>query len=61
MFGNIGIIYRQRAQLLPYMVMFIMVGFEASRARWLELSEEDQRFGSLEPMARASAAMEIAL
>lgn len=37
MFGNIGIIYRQRTQLLPYLMMIIFVGLEAKRARRLSL------------------------
>jgi len=41
MFGNVGLIFRQRAQLLPWLLIFAMVGMEqralrqlAARARW---------------------------
>ncbi|CAN5686534.1 hypothetical protein BH23PLA1_BH23PLA1_43790 [soil metagenome] len=33
MFGNIGIIYRQRAQLLPYLLIFAAAGLELRRLR----------------------------
>jgi hypothetical protein len=55
MFGNIGIIYRQRAQLLPYLFMIIMVGFDASRARRLHISPTEEHFESVTSLARASA------
>jgi hypothetical protein len=58
MFGNIGIVYRQRAQLLPYLFMLSMVGFEASRARRHRISSDDQNLASLAPLARISSAME---
>jgi hypothetical protein len=60
MFGNIGIIYRQRAQLLPYLLMIIMVGFEASRARHPTLAGAADHVGAITPLARASSALELA-
>lgn len=33
MFGNIGLIYRQRAQLLPWLLVFASVGVELRRAK----------------------------
>jgi hypothetical protein len=33
MFGNIGLIYRQRAQLLPWLFIFAVVGFEQRKLR----------------------------
>jgi hypothetical protein len=33
MFGNVGLIYRQRAQLLPWMLVFASVGLELRNAR----------------------------
>jgi hypothetical protein len=60
MFGNIGIIYRQRAQLLPYLIMFIMVGFEASRAKRLEHSASDEQMESLAQVARTFSGLESA-
>jgi 4-amino-4-deoxy-L-arabinose transferase-like glycosyltransferase len=59
MFGNIGIIYRQRAQLMPYLFMIIMVGFEASRARRLQVSQSEAHFDSIMPLARTSSALEL--
>ncbi len=59
MFGNIGIIYRQRAQLLPYLLMIIMVGFEARRATRLNLSAAAEHVESITPLARASTALEL--
>jgi len=32
MFGNVGLVFRQRAQLMPYLLIFVAVGFEQ---RWL--------------------------
>jgi hypothetical protein len=58
MFGNIGIIYRQRAQLLPYLFMFIMVGLEASKAKRLHVSPPEEHVQSITPLARVSSALE---
>ena len=33
MFGNVGLIVRQRAQLLPWLLIFAMAGLE-QRALW---------------------------
>ncbi|MBI1765372.1 MAG: glycosyltransferase family 39 protein [Acidobacteria bacterium] len=37
MFGNVGLIFRQRAQLLPWLLIFAVVGLQQRRARrWAE-------------------------
>jgi hypothetical protein len=59
MFGNVGIIYRQRAQLLPYLLMIIMVGLETSGARRPDVSPLEGRVESNSPRARASATLEL--
>ena len=35
MFANVGLVFRQRAQLLPWLIMFAMVGFERKAIRKL--------------------------
>lgn len=35
MFGNVGLIFRQRAQLLPWLLIFAMVGLEQRAIRKL--------------------------
>jgi hypothetical protein len=42
MFGNIGLIYRQRAQLIPWLLIFAMVGLEQHFLRRLARRERLQ-------------------
>jgi len=35
MFANVGLVFRQRAQLLPWLITFAMVGFERKAIRKL--------------------------
>jgi hypothetical protein len=35
-FGNIGLVFRQRAQILPWLVIFSVIGFEVRKLRKLQ-------------------------
>jgi hypothetical protein len=41
LFGNIGLVYRQRAQLLPWLLIFAMVGLEQRVQRKLDKRNRD--------------------
>jgi 4-amino-4-deoxy-L-arabinose transferase-like glycosyltransferase len=43
MFGNVGLAYRQRAQLLPFLLIFAAVGIELRRQRKLARLEQRMR------------------
>ncbi len=60
MFGNIGIIYRQRAQLLPYLFMLTMFGFETARATRSAPSYAEELFETIGPPSRVLSSLEIA-
>lgn len=60
MFGNIGIIYRQRAQLLPYLFMLTMFGFETARATRSAPSYAEELFEMIGPPSRVLSSLEIA-
>ena len=44
-FGNVGLAYRQRAQLMPFMLMFAAAGYEMRerKERQREINREDER------------------
>ncbi|HEU4389177.1 MAG TPA: hypothetical protein VFV34_15350, partial [Blastocatellia bacterium] len=54
MFGNVGLVFRQRAQLLPWLLIFAMVGLEVRRKRHKVAELPHPIHLSVEPRSQAA-------
>ncbi|MBI3650450.1 MAG: hypothetical protein HY231_05315 [Acidobacteria bacterium] len=57
MFGNVGLVFRQRAQLLPWLLIFAAVGLEIRQSKH---AEKQRTQGGSRPLARSTLAPPVA-